>query len=213
MLKRAATRRPLGFRVAAVASILAIHVLAAAALSHVRAEREAAPVTEAVQVAFLEESRPPPPPAPRVSLETVQVPQLTLPMVDIPVDAPAAPPAPAAITVIAASQAPTAPTAGADEPVEVQSVDYVRKPRPRYPPMASRMHAHGTVYLRVVVAPEGRARDVRVHRSSGFRLLDEAALSCVQEALFKPHREGGRARAAVVIVPIDFLPNMRTASR
>ena len=123
------------------------------------------------------------------------------------------PPAPTAITVVASTAEPPAPVKASDEPVEVQNVDYVRPPAPRYPPMASRLHAHGTVYLRVVVDTEGRARDVRVHRSSGFKVLDDAARNCVQDALFKPHREGGRARTAVVIVPIDFLPNMRTASR
>ena len=66
--------------------------------------------------------------------------------------------------------------------------------------------------LIVLIDPEGHARDVRVHRTSGFEQLDVAARDAVWAALFKPHRENGVARSARVIVPIQFSLTVRTAS-
>jgi protein TonB len=63
-----------------------------------------------------------------------------------------------------------------------------------------------------MIDTEGRPCDVRVHRSSGFQLLDNAAREAVQHWVFKPHRENGIARNALVTIPIEFSLNMRTAA-
>jgi len=88
--------------------------------------------------------------------------------------------------------------------VELQTVDYLQRVEPRYPPMARRARAQGTVFLRVIIGPDGKPVEVRVERSSGHEVLDVAARTAVLKWLFRPYQENGIARAASVIVPIEF---------
>ena len=58
----------------------------------------------------------------------------------------------------------------------------------------------------------GLALRVEIEESSGFERLDAEARNAVQRALFKPWTENGRARQAVVLVPIEFGLTRRTSS-
>jgi TonB family protein len=50
-------------------------------------------------------------------------------------------------------------------------------------PLRSQMRGHkGTVFLNVIVDESGRAKTAELHRSSGFRLLDQAATKSVIDA-------------------------------
>lgn len=51
-----------------------------------------------------------------------------------------------------------------------------------YPPLARWRDIDGSALVRFAIAPGGRARDVRIERSSGERILDEAALRAVELA-------------------------------
>ncbi|HRQ57904.1 MAG TPA: energy transducer TonB [Azoarcus taiwanensis] len=82
--------------------------------------------------------------------------------------------------------------------------DYLRNPAPVYPPVSRRRGEQGEVRLRVWVSVAGAADRVAVHQSSGFSRLDEAAVRAVSEWRFVPARQGGRAVAAQVIVPVEF---------
>jgi protein TonB len=82
---------------------------------------------------------------------------------------------------------------------------YGTNPEPGYPLLARRLGQEGVVLLEVVVAPDGRAREVRVVRSSGYPVLDESALSTVRERWrFVPAVRGGTAVESRVTVPIRF---------
>ena len=76
--------------------------------------------------------------------------------------------------------------------------------KPRYPPKAKRARLQGTVYLVVLIDEEGNPKDVRIHRSSGFEMLDTAAREAVCTFRFRPHRVNGVAHSARAIVPIQF---------
>jgi protein TonB len=89
-------------------------------------------------------------------------------------------------------------------PPMVESVEYVRAPAPVYPRESSRRREHGTVLLRVLVDPSGRAAQILVERSSGHERLDVAAREAVQRALFRPHEVNGVPQAAQVLIPIEF---------
>jgi protein TonB len=119
---------------------------------------------------------------------------------------------PVASVTLTATPAPVV-TGGDDAPVRVETADYERPCTLRYPPMARRLNAQGTTLVRVLVDAEGRPREVDVQRSSGYRLLDDAAVECARQALFKPRREGNRARESLVVIPFDFFTTVRTASR
>lgn len=81
---------------------------------------------------------------------------------------------------------------------------YGRNPEPLYPPAARRRRQEGLVLLVVSVNAQGRAAAVRLKQSSGFVLLDEAALQAVRGWEFQPARLGLIAVASETEVPIRF---------
>lgn len=147
-----------------------------------------------------------PPPPKSVSLVqpatriVVPVPLVSVP--DPSAVAATARPAPVASAVRAASSAPPAPA----QPVTPPEFDaaYLHNPAPEYPLEARRVREEGTVMLQVEVSPEGRALEALVEHSSGWQLLDEAALSAVKRWRFVPARQGSDPVAAWVLVPIQF---------
>ena len=66
------------------------------------------------------------------------------------------------------------------------------------------MKLQGTTIVRVLVSPEGHPQRVAVETSSGVELLDEAALEAVRQWSFVPARQGQKAIAAEVNVPMRF---------
>jgi protein TonB len=78
-------------------------------------------------------------------------------------------------------------------------------PRPAvYPPRAIQLGQQGEVVVRVRLEPDGSAAEIRLWRSSGFNLLDRAALTAVHGWHFHPAMRGGRAVAAWVEIPVRF---------
>ncbi len=59
--------------------------------------------------------------------------------------------------------------------------------------------------LRVLVDVAGRPAQVSLQGSSGHPALDEAALSAVRAAQFRPYSEAGMTQAVWVLVPINFV--------
>jgi protein TonB len=84
------------------------------------------------------------------------------------------------------------------------SASYLRNPPPRYPLTARRAGEQGTVTLRVLVLPDGRASRVAVEKSSGSPQLDAAALEAVKAWRFTPARRGADAVESWMLVPIVF---------
>ena len=75
---------------------------------------------------------------------------------------------------------------------------------PRYPRMARRQGQEGRVVVRVRVSAEGRAANVTVRRSSGYPLLDSAAVEAIETWRFIPASFGGIAVSGLVDVPVSF---------
>lgn len=80
----------------------------------------------------------------------------------------------------------------------------LRNPAPHYPRQARIRGWQGTVLVGVFVTPAGGAGSVRVARSSGFPLLDDAALSALRQWRFTPARRGEQVVASRVEIPISF---------
>lgn len=90
-------------------------------------------------------------------------------------------------------------------PPPLETLAYDVSPAPRYPRQALRSGAEGTVLLKVLVDEQGRPQDVAIERSSGHRLLDQAARDQVLARWrFHPATREGRAIAAYALVPIAF---------
>lgn len=78
-------------------------------------------------------------------------------------------------------------------------------PPPPYPAQALRMRQQGRVTLRVLVDEAGRPAEVAVESSSGFRVLDEAALKVVKKRWhFVPATRDGAPIQAWALVPVVF---------
>jgi periplasmic protein TonB len=75
---------------------------------------------------------------------------------------------------------------------------------PAYPEIALRRHETGRVMLRVSVSAHGRPLEVDVAQSSGYPILDSAALSAVRQWQFIPAMQAGTAVAAIAEVPVRF---------
>jgi protein TonB len=82
--------------------------------------------------------------------------------------------------------------------------DYLRNPKPPYPPLSRRMREEGRVILRVRVTAEGSASDVEIRTSSGSARLDDSALRTVHRWKFIPARRGQTPVQSWVLVPVIF---------
>ncbi|HOJ71788.1 MAG TPA: energy transducer TonB [Syntrophorhabdaceae bacterium] len=69
-----------------------------------------------------------------------------------------------------------------------------------YPEKARRMGLEGRVIISFVINEAGFINDVKILKSSGYTLLDEA----VREALFKVHQFRKKSEKLVVQLPVEF---------
>jgi len=81
---------------------------------------------------------------------------------------------------------------------------YKDNPPPEYPRIARRRGYEGTVILEVLVDRKGRVKNMRLLKSSGYKILDRAALDSVKKWLFEPAQRGGKETEAWVKIPIRY---------
>jgi len=84
---------------------------------------------------------------------------------------------------------------------------YLRNPAPPYPAAARWLRLQGTATVRVLVSLDGRPMTLRLEKTSGARILDDAALKAVKHWLFVPARHGSEPVAAEIDVPVRFRLN------
>ncbi|ANE55109.1 energy transducer TonB [Methylomonas sp. DH-1] len=106
--------------------------------------------------------------------------------------APPAPPAPPAPVV---EEKITPPTAGAD---------YLHNPPPEYPDIAQERGWEGKVLMKVHVQADGKPDNITVIKTSGQKVLDDAAVKTVSKWSFVPAKRGDTPVAGYVTVPITF---------
>ncbi|MDE1170685.1 MAG: energy transducer TonB [Verrucomicrobium sp.] len=95
--------------------------------------------------------------------------------------------------------------ARASRGVRQAAPDYASNPPPVYPEAARRARQQGTVLLTVWVDEKGGVKEAAVCCSSGFPLLDGAALKAVRAWKFQPAVLGGLAVSDRVNVPVRFV--------
>lgn len=106
-------------------------------------------------------------------------------------------------TTGAAAGAPAIPADGG--PLVLLDPAYREPPTPpAYPPRAILLGQQGQVIVRAAIDPRGTPEEVVVWSSSGFPLLDKAAVDAVKRWRFMPARRGGATVAAWVQVPVNF---------
>lgn len=81
---------------------------------------------------------------------------------------------------------------------------YRSNPVPGYPGLARKRGYDGVVLLDVMVTADGTVSEMKMAESSGYAVLDRAALAAVGKWLFAPGVKGGRKVAMWVRVPVRF---------
>lgn len=136
-----------------------------------------------------EQEAPPPPPPNRVKPPEVYVPPPEV-TINIPQQA-----APSNTAIRATSQTNVSPP-------KVNK----RRPneRPPYPPSSRRAGEEGVVELLLQVDENGRVTKAEVKKSSGFPMLDQAAVSGAMRWRFIPATRNGEDVASELIAPVKF---------
>lgn len=90
-------------------------------------------------------------------------------------------------------------------PATAAQLQALNSPPPPYPGQAMRDGLTGVVELEILVGIDGRPLDVRIVRSSGHRVLDQAARRIVLTRwTFQPAMRDGQPVQALGRVPIEF---------
>ena len=76
-------------------------------------------------------------------------------------------------------------------------------PEPAFSEKALQAKVQGTVVLRVVVGPDGRTHDIRIQKSLGMG-LDEQAIEAIGRWMFEPSRKDGVAVAVLIDIEVNF---------
>ncbi|HYE37908.1 energy transducer TonB [Methylocaldum sp.] len=125
-------------------------------------------------------------------------------------------PAPAPEPPQATTPTPSAPVEASTAPVQARpaapapfveatyKAPGLNNPPTRYPRIALERRWEGTVTLRVQVLSNGSAGEIKIERSSGHGILDEATVEQVRNWRFIPARKGGQGVISWVIVPIEY---------
>ena len=197
---------------ATLAAILLAHIavlVALVKLDVIQVAKRQPPQT--VSLVPLEIAPPPPPaaaePQHKPTLTNPQVvappPIVVIPQTATPVIAVTAPqpPAPVAPPTPSAAAAPLA----APSPVSIGTLAAMPGNPPLVYPKSARMrHQEGVALLRILIGTDGRVADIALAQSSGFDVLDRAAMEVVRFWRFAPAKRDGVAVEGVGIFPATF---------
>lgn len=201
-------------RIAGISGTLLLNVVALCLLlvPVSRPELLALPDVRNMEFRWIEAPQDPPEPPPIVEIvpeqtppsqsHTAAPPQIAAPVIEpVIVDQGILPTEP--VTVPATTE--TATMAPASGPVSGMRLAYASAPAPRYPREAIVDGLQGAVLLEVLVDVDGSPLEVRIHRSSGHRILDDSARRHVlRNWRFQPAIREGQPVQAIGLVPIDF---------
>lgn len=185
-------------------AVLAVHAIGAWYGNNVSLSAKARPKESRLALEIIRPPKalptePPPPPPTR---RPPKVPPPIQTAAVVPSEAPIAAPVETVAAVAPAEPAPPPPP----EPVKPAfgGIGYKNNPPPDYPTIAVRQGWQGTVLLRVRVLQSGTVESVEVVRSSGKKVLDEAAIHTVERWVFAPSTRGNAAIDGFATVPIEF---------
>jgi TonB family protein len=85
----------------------------------------------------------------------------------------------------------------------IKNPTLMRNTRHEYPPIARAVRIQGVVILEILIDVDGHVRAARVLRS--IPLLDEAALACVRQWVFKPSVVSGASVAVLMNITESFV--------
>lgn len=86
---------------------------------------------------------------------------------------------------------------------QARPLDHIN-PSPLYPRTARRKGWEGTVFLKVLVNPNGTPEKIVVAKSSGYPMLDDSAMETVRKWKFSPAQTGLLKFASWITIPVQF---------
>lgn len=191
----------------ALGTVILLHAALIAMLAPSLRPHFTAVVPTRIEARLIERAAAPhdPPPWPPVTIASLPLEAIPLPEAkfDIP---------PTSTAIIVPTQVPNSPRDSAPGPASTRpdfSAAYLSNPAPVYPAMSRRLREAGVVLLRVRVTTQGRPAEVLLEHTSGFVRLDEAAIATVKHWRFVPARRGSNLAEAWVLVPVEFVLNVR----
>jgi protein TonB len=117
---------------------------------------------------------------------------------------PQTPPAATEHTIVATSSRLTATPEPPPSMTVPRKVEYLYNPSPDYPPRARRLGLEGEVLIRTRVLPNGEPDELVLAQSSGYALLDQAAMKAVRKWRFRPALRSDEQIASWVEIPVRF---------
>lgn len=77
---------------------------------------------------------------------------------------------------------------------------------PKYPPSVRNLEIEGNVYVKILVAADGKVKNVTLYKSSGNETLDSVAIKEVYQWRFRAAKDSqGNSMACNVILPVKFV--------
>ncbi len=77
-------------------------------------------------------------------------------------------------------------------------------PKPRYPELPLRAGIEGTTVVKALVDTDGSIMEVKILKSSGNDMLDQAALAAAKRARFTPAKQRDRFVRVWISIPVKF---------
>ena len=81
-----------------------------------------------------------------------------------------------------------------------QQREYPRRDAPNYPRRALELGQEGRVMVIAEIMSDGKPRQIKLHASSGYRLLDEAAMNAVKGWVFETNHHAQWIKVPVLFV-------------
>ncbi|RKX68702.1 hypothetical protein DRP53_10180 [candidate division WOR-3 bacterium] len=75
---------------------------------------------------------------------------------------------------------------------------------PKYPEVARQLGMEGLCVVEVIIGTDGRVRAAKIARSSGYEILDQAALEAVYGYRFSPAQQRDKLVEVRMFIPIRF---------
>lgn len=188
----------------ALALVLLLHAGAFYVLHSVMQLTVPPPLVEAISAHVVSEFKPPelakllpPPPAQPAPVLPATAPT---PLAQAPSAAPAMtvapPPSVPSMAAPAPVAAPVAPSATPTKPATLIPASRVESScaLPRYPAASERLREEGVVLLRFLISENGQVVSGTIDQSSGYKRLDDAALTALSLCKFKPATLDGKPR-------------------
>lgn len=107
-----------------------------------------------------------------------------------------------------AAQIASAPTQSESvySPGTIMDARFISRQVPNYPEIAREQDARGTAIVLVTIGPKGNVLGAHVSQSTGFQMLDNAALDAAHGSTFLPPLIDGKPATATYRITYDFSP-------